>query len=267
MTKTFISFSGGLDSTYGLWKVLTETQDTVTAFAINTDDMTQPERTKYDVRSFYGVDNQRVTQAAAWLKTNVRDFTLIIHPFDPAYAVRGYGNVNSPMPYMTRYAVPRVNSGEYDKIVFCAEKENDGFANGGTVAVRRTGSIPAKEIFLSDATRGSINFPLIDADYTQANSLAELPPDLLKIVNIYSPDNPVFKSKKIGWFMDRLNEGKTTAEIYDLWYQNCTVVPGKYFTMKYWIEGTSPTDQNVWDMPEWPSSYIVPQSPDNSGNT
>lgn len=255
--KTLITFSGGIDSTYALWKLLNETQDEVTALALNTDALTQAARLRYDLRSFNGVDTAETVAAADWLKANVRDFTLIVHDFDPAYAVRGYGNINSPQTYMARYAAPRINAGEFARFICTSEKENDGWSNGGSIDTRRPGSIAALDVFSQLATQGSIEFPLIASNYTQANAFAEMPSGLLAIIDPDAPDDQTFKAKKRRWLKAQLASGKTPAQVWDAYYANCTVYPNKWFSMKWWIDGLTPTDENTWPMPEWPVSHTV----------
>jgi len=255
--KTLITFSGGIDSTYALWKLLTETQDEVTALALSTETLTEAMRLRFDLRSFQGVDVAETVEAANWLKANVRNFTLVVHNFDPTYAVKGYGNVNSPQTYTVRYAVSRINAGEFDRLLCTSEKENDGWSNGGTISTRRPGSMAARDIFVATATRGTVEFPLISSDYTQANAFAELPIGLLAIIDNDGPDDQSFKAMKRRWIKAQLASGKTPSQVWDLYYQNCTVYQGKWFSMKHWINGIEPTDQNTWSMPEWPASYTV----------
>jgi hypothetical protein len=254
--KTLITFSGGLDSTYALWKLLTNTSDEVTAIYINTQNIDGAWRIRYDLRAFSGVNNALTNQAAQWLQTNGRSFTLIDQPFDTNYVVRGVGNPNSPQTYITRYAVPRVNAGEYDRLICTSEKENDGWSNGGSIETRRPGSMAARDIFAASATRGSIEFPLIASDYTQATALAEMPAELLAIVNVCQLDDTSYKCMKIHWFQNLLDQGKTQAEIYALWYQNCTAYNNRWFPMKTWLSGDVASDDNTWAaLPQWPTSF------------
>jgi hypothetical protein len=256
--KTVLPFSGGVDSTYALWKLLSETQDEVTAVFVDISNISPADITRYDLRSFSGSDRTTSDIAAQWLQANVRSFTYIVQPFDAQYAPRGIENVNSPPTYVTRFAVPRINTGEFDRLVCTNEKENDGFANGGTIETRRPGSIAAREIFVANATRGSIEFPLIDSNYTQANALAEMPSELLSIVDHCAVGDTSFKCQKKIWFQNLLNEGKTPAQAWGIYYATCTQVAGKWFSMKFWLGGAQPSTKNLWDMPQWPSSYTVP---------
>jgi hypothetical protein len=258
--KTIIAFSGGLDSTYGLWKVLSQTTDDVTAVFINTENMDPSLRTHYDLRGWGVAKVAEVIPIISWLQQNIRSFTFVDQQFTTDYVVRGFGNINNFQTYVARYALPQINSGSYDRLVIPSEKENDGFSNGGTIEVRRPGSIAAQEIFVSQATRGSIEFPLIDSNYTQANALLELPSELLSLTDICNVNDQSYKCQKRRWFQEQLDQGNTPAQVWDNYYANCTPVAGKWFSMKYWLTGTPQSESTLWDIPQWPISYEVPLS-------
>jgi len=258
--KTIIGFSGGTDSTYLLWKLLSQTTDEVTAIFIDMQNVGLPIYTRYDLRSFSNSSSQVAASIVQWLTDNVRPFNFIVSPFDQAYAIRGFGNCNNPQTYVARYAIPRINANDLDRLVAACEKENDGAANGGTIEVRRPGGMAVRDIFVANATRGSVDFPLVLSNYTQANALAEMPSELLALTNVCEPGSQEFKCKKKVWFQNLLDEGKTPAEAWSIYYANCTQVSGKWFSMKFWLYDVQPSSSNLWEMPEWPTSYIVPSS-------
>ena len=254
--KTLITFSGGLDSTYSLWKLLSETSDEVTAVFINVENIEPGLALRYDLRAFSGSDSTTAAIAAQWLQTNVRSFNFVSQPFDASHVVRGVGNANSPQTYIARYAIPRINSGEFDRLICTSEKENDGWSNGGSINSRRPGSVAAREIFVAGATRGSIEFPLITSNYTQANAIAEMPSALMDIVALCPVENDGYKCMKKRWFQNLLDQGKTPAQCYDIWYQKCTSYQNKWFTMKTWLYDVAPDDNNTWGtLPQWPTNY------------
>lgn len=262
--KTFVSLSGGMDSTYLLWKLLSETTDEITALYVDLTDCDFLTRQKYDIRSFSfeedsGTNRVKVEEIAAWLKANVRDFNLIIEPISAAYMVRGVGSPNNPPAYITRYAVQHINDGIYDRLCLSNEWENDGYANGGSVTSRRNGAWVAHEIFVSEAKRGRIDFTLLDMDYNQGYALTELPKPLRNL--IWSRTDESVKSKKRMYFRNLIFvEGKTPAEAGAIAKAKCMLPNGKWHSMKFWIAGLSPTETPTWDMPTWPSSYEVPSS-------
>ena len=261
--KTFVSLSGGMDSTYLLWKLLSETTDEITALYVDLTDLEPLTRQKYDIRSFAFEEDGEASRAkveaiVAWLKANVRDFNLIVDPISTNYMVRGVGSPNNPPAYITRYAVQHINDGIYDRLCLSNEWENDGGANGGTVTTRRNGAWVAHEIFVAEAERGRIDFKLLDMDYNQAYALSEMPESLRSVV-WPRPDLSI-KSKKRMYFRKLLLEGQTPQEIGAEAKAKCMLPNGKWHIMKFWVLGQEPTEATTWDMPTWPSSYEVPSS-------
>ena len=261
--KTFVSLSGGMDSTYLLWKLLSETTDEITAFYVDLSNLDLRTRIKYDIRSFTfdegsEANREKIDAITAWLKANVRDFTLMIEPISAEYMVRGIGFPNSPPAYITRYAIQHINDGTYDRLCMSNEWENDGGANGGTVTNRRNGAWVAHEIFTAQAQRGRIDFTLLDMDYNQAYALSEMPQELRDLV--WDSQDQSLKSMKRHYFANLLQEGKTPAEVGQIAKAKCILPDNKWHSMKFWVMGAEPTDATTWDMPTWPSSYEVPSS-------
>jgi hypothetical protein len=261
--KTFVSLSGGMDSTYLLWKLLSETTDEITALHVDLTSLAPKLIQKYDIRSFSFEEDAaanltKINEITAWLKTNVRDFNLIIEPISTDYMVRGIGSPNNPPAYITRYAVQHINDGTYDRLCMSNEWENDGAAHGGTVTTRRNGAWVAHEIFMAQAQRGSIDFTLLDMDYNQAYALSEMPQELRDLV--WDSQDQSLKSMKRHYFANLLQEGKTPAEVGQIAKAKCILPDNKWHSMKFWVLGQEPTDATTWDMPTWPSSYEVPSS-------
>lgn len=260
--KTLVSLSGGMDSTYLLWKLLSETTDEITALHVDLNDLDTRTRIKYDIRSFAFEEDAsanlfKINMIIDWLKANVRDFNLIVEPISTEYMVRGIGSPNNPPAYITRYAVQHINDGIYDRLCLSNEWENDGYAHGGTVTTRRNGAWVAHEIFVAEAERGRIDFTLLDMDYTQAYAFAEMPKELLNLV-WDRRGGP--KSIKKFYLEGLLLDGKTPAEASAIAKAKCMLPNGKWHSMKFWVTGQEPTDATTWDMPTWPSSYEVPSS-------
>jgi tRNA(Met) C34 N-acetyltransferase TmcA len=72
--KTVLTFSGGIDSTYVLWKLLSETQDEITAIFISSDNLSPADFSRYDLRAFRGSSQATADASAQWLQSNVRSF-------------------------------------------------------------------------------------------------------------------------------------------------------------------------------------------------
>jgi hypothetical protein len=139
--------------------------------------------------------------------------------------------------------------------MLCTEKENDGWANAGTIETRRTGGEAAQEVFASIATRGSVEWPLIASNYTQAYALYYLPPALLALAPSCDIGNQSYKCNKRRWFQSLLSQGQTPSQTWEAYYQQCTSYKDKWYSMKLWLQDVPDTDQNTWDIPEWATSY------------
>lgn len=262
--KSFVSLSGGIDSTYLLWKLLAETSDEVTAFHIDLTNVDHSFKIKYDTRSFdfhltEDATSKVVNSIVAWLKQNVRDFTFLSEPMNEQYLVPDWNVPNNPPAYILRYAIDKINSNQIDRVCLSSEWENDGGANGGTVTTRRTGAWVAHEFFLEKATRGRIDFTLLDMDYNQSFALAEMPQALQNII-LSSRSEEHYKSIKTKYFQELLAEGKTPKECGDIAKARCILSNGKWLSMKHWLTNSDATDKDAWDMPTWPTSYEVPSS-------
>jgi hypothetical protein len=263
--KTVISLSGGLDSTYVLWKLLSTTTEEITAIFLDNQKLSKEDVEKYDIRGYENINinvQQRevVQNICEWLKKNVRSFTFIKHPIDSSRF--HLDNTNSLITYFIDYSIEMINAGTIDKIVCSTEKENDGWSHGGTKnGIRRPGSMEFYDRFIANAKRGELSFPLLDAPYTQANALKEMPNELINLSSSCSrspvaPCGECFKCKKRQFFLDQINEGKTLEEIIALVESNSLHEDGTWKSMKVWL-GDMKTDAEFIQMPEWPSSYKI----------
>tara|TARA_R110002126_G_scaffold204390_1_gene351792 strand:- start:2415 stop:3230 length:816 start_codon:yes stop_codon:yes gene_type:complete len=266
--KTIIGNSGGLDSTYALWKLLSGTAEEVTVVLLNTDDLTPQIRTKYDVRSFNsGQSNKRrssrVRSIVDWLSTNVRPCTLAEVNIDASLLNRGVEYPNNPQTVIVDWAIGKINANLADKVVVTTERENDGFSNGGTIAGRAPGALAARNRFVDNATRGQLSFMLLDIDYHQGMAIREMPADLFALTR--SCDNPApepcgicFKCSKRKFFAEAISGGKSDDEIRTYIASKSELPDGRWMTMKNWLKDDVLTyvggGDKTWDMPVWPSS-------------
>jgi len=266
--KTIISFSVGLDSTYALWKLLSSTDEDITAVFLTPGDLVNVSQLPYDLRSYdmvldHSLNYDRATNIANWLKANVRDFTLLQLPVETALLSTEWNVPNSPVAYVTKYAVSKINANLCDKVIITHERENDGFANGGTIQSRRPASAACLDLFKAEATRGEISFPMLDVQYTQANALVEMPADLVSLtsscqLNLPEPCGTCFKCEKRQFFCDEIAAGKTPTQIQDYVTQMSVPEAGKWMSMKKWLFNRSLPIADAWETPQWPSSYTVP---------
>jgi len=125
--KVLIPCSTGLDSIYVLWKQLSTTQNDVTAVFVKENNETTNLRLRYDIRSFGRTDreglSERSSQIMDWLKTNVRDFTYVEIGVDPAYLSKNWDEPNKVQTYVLRHSINQINSGVYDRLILCTERE------------------------------------------------------------------------------------------------------------------------------------------------
>lgn len=268
--KTILASSGGVDSTYAIWKTLTSTQDEVTTVTLNFNGLTQEIKHQYDVRGISDIKGSsrasRVSLINDWLLQNTRPFTNIIVNVTPEILDRG--EPNSPQSMLVNWAVPRINAGEYDKIISSAERENDGYANCGTISQRMGGAAAAKAAFVKKATRGEIDFMLLTESYSHAVAMSEMPAVLVDLTrscdrSIETPCGVCLKCSKRKFFAEALSSGKTAAEVTQLVLSKSIPQPGRWRSMKYWIAEEVPTcdrpaSNETWEMPSWPTSYKVP---------
>lgn len=267
--KTVVTISGGLDSTYVLWNLLKNSTDEITAYYVSTENVDPNRWQFYDFRSFLTPEKailmkQVVVNIANWLQTNVRTFNLVIENMDTSLISMDHTIINHPARYVVDRFIPQINDGTFDNIVLTDEKENDGWANGGTIGLtRRPGSILATELFKNKATRGQLTFPLIDNPYNQSYALSSLPADLIALTrscefNLSSPSEPncgiCFKCKKLAYFKAELQSNKTPQQIDGDINLKSNVGNNQWLSMKYWINGeTAP----LWSTPQWGSSFKV----------
>lgn len=269
--RTIIPISGGLDSTYLLWKTLTETSDDVTAvfFQYNA---TNENRIIYDLRAFNftatnNICEGRCDQIVAWLRQNVRDFTYTKHMVDMSRFVPNQVQIPSCLEmYFVFMAIQMVNSNQMDQILSCFEKENDGFSNGGTTTVRQPSSTAVYDYFVSHAARGSIHFPLIQSNYNQAIAVKNLPSAIFNVTKSCDapqeqPCNVCFKCRKRNMICEKVDAGQTPEQVQAYIDSKTITAGGKWVSMKYWIYPDTPQPYPEWDMPKWPLTYTVPEPP------
>lgn len=275
--KSVVLLSGGVDSTYTLWKELTTTTNDVTVIFICSEEAEKSG--PFPIKAFTAGKSNRASRIASqniidWLKSNTRDFTYIIHSLDKSYLLNDPNKSDNPLTYIIRYLAKDFNSGKYDQLIISYEKDNDGFCDGGTIgAKRQPAAIPAIEEFKELCTRGSIMFPLIDSDYSQAFSRSELPPDLFKLTlscEFTVPENPYKicgtckRCVKRDFFKYQENLGKTPQEIHDFVKTQSILPNNQYWSFKNWCSlyikaDEFPVKHDIWEMPQWPTSYTIPE--------
>jgi 7-cyano-7-deazaguanine synthase in queuosine biosynthesis len=278
--KSLLLISGGVDSTYCLWKELSTTSNDVTAVFLNSRNNDNLNKAT-NLSAFCGGPINKANEISCnnivdWLRKNVRDFNFINHQIDNSYFKKNASSSDNPLTYAVRYFINDLNNGIYDQFIFSYEKENDGYANGGNVnGVRQAASMPALIEFKELAKRGSIMFPLIDNDYCQSFANKELPSDLFNFTiscektptgsNPYNFCGICKRCSKRKFLKMQEDLGKTPEQIRDFMKQQTFLSNGKYWSFKNWIQlyvpdADTPLVYDYWDVPQWPNSYTVPNS-------
>lgn len=278
--KTVLNISGGLDSTYVLWELLSKTSEEITAvffipvvFQNSIFDITNykiggamranPMSDTWQQDGVYKICN--------WLKENIRDFTLIVESIDPSKFVIYEDPLkrNSMNTYFTNWAVRKINSNRFDKMVLSYEKTNEVYniqdVEDDSLEMK-TGGMICYEIFLETAKRGQIDFPLLDKNFTQAQALVEMPEDLVKLTSSCTRITAsnrhcgeCFKCKKREFVTEKLKSGKTIEQIN--WLIDHNSYRSKdgtdfYVSMRTWLY-EKPKKEIMRKIPVWPSSYKV----------
>jgi hypothetical protein len=262
--RTIIAVSGGLDSTYALWKLL-ETGDQITAVHLTGDELSARDLMRYDVRLLNSNQTKRdaLSKIFSWLKANVRDFDVANVSVDGSLLRLGIEYPNSTQTIITEWAIKKINDNLADRLVISTEHENDGARNGGTISRRATGAEAARDRFVEFATRGRLDFLLMDMNYHQGMSTRELPAELFALTRSCDIPNPepcgvCFKCSKRKFFAEAIADGKSDDEIRTYIASKSELPDSRWMTMKNWLKNDVSTyvggGDKTWDMPVWPSS-------------
>jgi len=204
MTKTCISITGGVDSTYLLYKTLSETQDEVTAFHVDFTELTP------EVNSA-NLEKMSAQNVVNWLKTNVRNFM-----FENIVATS-----KEDMRYFaTREALKQgqkyIENG-FDKFLIARVYEDIGRSTTGNSAFINTlkNNFPTK-----------VFTPLRDIKQGKPHAIVNLPKELYNITlkcgkctienGIMTPcEKCNFKCMYVAFCEEKLNDGWTSDKVLD----------------------------------------------------
>jgi len=204
MTKTCISITGGVDSTYLLYKTLSETQDEVTAFHIDFTELTPEVQSALLEKTF----SQNVVN---WLKTNVRDFT-----FENIVAVSKedmrYYSTKESLKQGQKY----LENG-FDKFLISRTYEDIGRSSTGNMAFIST---------LKDTFSNKVFTPLKDLKQGKPHAIVNLPKNLYNIIlkcgkcveenGVFIPCGKCeFKCKYVSFCENMLSMGWSADKVLD----------------------------------------------------
>lgn len=165
--NTLLAWSGGLDSTLILHRLLTQTDDTVHCFYLDlsTVQYTDPRSKADPFLDICTAEKVVLPRAAAWLSGNARSFT---------YEVISVTSINEDewmTPTVVRRAAALVSG--YDRFIFGRSVEEDSLHSG------RKSAPWYRQLWHDLAPVGKpMEWPLVTLNQGRAHAMAELPPAL-----------------------------------------------------------------------------------------
>jgi hypothetical protein len=245
--KTVIACSGGVDSTYALWKHALNTQDEITVLFLKRPDNAIAQYDSFGnaaITNNNGVDSlaKRVQTIVDWVGHNVRPVELLFIPFEKEIAKLNRHPRYGPDGYVTDWAISKINAGEFDCFLNSSEFENDGNSYGpdanGVTPDKATRELATFKI---RATRGCIKFPLLDGEYTQAKAMREMPTELFDLtfscdVGEHTACGTCFKCAKRNFLRKYADLNWSNKEIFDFVKRQSTLSDGSWWPMKKWIQ-------------------------------
>jgi hypothetical protein len=190
MIKTLVLFSGGMDSTFVMYKLLSETDDKVTAVLFETADGST------NKISSPKIQNGHVINVVYELK-KIRDFDFIVKKVsDDDYEEEV---MNHYYTYLVAYSAPFLNDGTYDRVSTGRtwEQYNKKLAYDGRIG--NPSAFAAERLFRKLARRGSLWNPLVTHDFCQSfnrwHAFTFLPESLRS--KTFSCNSPVITDDKV----------------------------------------------------------------------
>jgi hypothetical protein len=201
-----MSFTGGLDSTLLLYKMLTETDDEVFAFTL---DLSACINTTLDHKQY--MEKVCAMKIAQWMNDNIREFK-----FKIIDVPNGFFYENLPMMEALYFAIPYLNENLYDRFCFAFSAEDVGVFG-------RHVKNAMEYRFEQYAQRGSLEFLLQDQNLGRAHALATIPKELLpytadciRIGPNHEKCGDCNKCKQRSQDLKRMEEGLTPDECLNL---------------------------------------------------
>ena len=173
--KTLLAFTGGIETAYIAWKVLTETSDDLTCVFLHVVD-------KQGVRQFDGDIHQynKILPLVEELK-KIRPFNFYKKDCQRSEITE---ELNHYYPFFINFAAPYLNSGVFDRIATGRTWEQAGQKIlSDPNLMGSPSSIAGQRLFNKLVRRGKLWNPLVTHDYkqnfTKAHAIQELPPEIL----------------------------------------------------------------------------------------
>jgi 7-cyano-7-deazaguanine synthase in queuosine biosynthesis len=162
MNRIIMSFTGGLDSTYLLYKTLKDTDDEVYAFTL---DLKFCEETTFDHKQY--MEKVCAMKIAQWMNNNIRPFK-----FDIIDVPKGFLYEKLPMMQALYFAIPYLNENLYDRFLFAYSAEDTGLFGQQVKNAM-------KYRFEQYAKRGTLEFPLQENNIGRAHQHISIPKEIM----------------------------------------------------------------------------------------
>jgi hypothetical protein len=252
--RTLIAFSGGFDTTFLTYELLTKTDDEVTLVYIDSS-MVPPTKINRSFMLFNPSNSSSrglymSQKSVSWLKENCRPFNYIVEVLKESDIAE-----EDTLPvYFAKYAATKINEGLYDRAgggwnwdIWPNEAYEDWLP-------QHPCRIAAQRAFDKITKKGKLWWPLIDEGDNifpkrggNVHAIKYLPKDLQKtligceIIRISDDDEIIRceKCEKCLWRRfceNKLADGWTEDQIQDYrLYRGKTFVPGRWSPWKFWI--------------------------------
>lgn len=252
--KTVLAFSGGWDSTFILWKLLTETDDEVTAVYLDSQFVKEDIGTIKEIVQF--IRAQKVVDELR----KIRNFEFISYKIKPSDI-----NEETYLKYLqfVQYVAPFVNNGTYDRVVHGASYEDVSCKILPHLDYFPTYYV-VERLFNRLCNRGELWEPLLKGNvlyqnYNRAFAMKNLPSNIKSVVA--SCDEPQYDKDKEDFVdcgecrkclenklsSDMLSAGKTPEEILQ-WKKQKSVEYGENGLMApllFWIRKEMGQDDQI----------------------
>lgn len=232
--KTIMSFSGGLDSTYMLYKTLKETDDEVYAFYL---DMMDCPGTSFMHKQY--MEQVCAMKVAQWMNDNVRPFKFDIYDVGQKFFYE-----KLPMMEALYFAIPYLNENLYDRFLMAWSAEDCG-----TFGQEVRNAMWYR--FEQHATRGKMEFPLLEQDIGRLEQYLKLPKEVIPLMGDCASINvdgtkcgSCQKCKVKTRYFKQYEEGMSVKEILDeVKKKKSTIVnvPDSFGRICSWFEDSTKT--------------------------
>jgi hypothetical protein len=249
--RTAVFFSGGLDSTYLTWRLLSSTTDEVVAYYVNFDvEHSEDDRSILNMPTVDAQGGERIGayRISAWYEANLRPMVVARHTIESLRADEN-GHVA-----LARLAADLVTSGRYDRVAGAWTWDNWGQPCGGLprlpsyYAARRAFNVAMGKPFSAEPD-WRFWMPLLDNEWNNrhghVHAVAELPADLLALT--VSCKNPglennlptrCWKCRRCQWFKrvkQMLGMGWTPDQIQDYRLERSIAKDGTFVNPRFWL--------------------------------